>query len=156
MWIRLPTPFKRGDIVTAPTGWRLPPTVYEGYEGPFVLDDICYWNKGENGEYEGCDSSDMHAHGYWVDEDGMVASQFMYAYQDIEYYRGELIGDLRMLTAISNFMKGEINDCALLLNAYEVVRNERYLRDSQLAMNMFNDRRIGLTGLTPQRKRGTP
>lgn len=40
MWINVPTPFKKGDIVYVPNGYRIgcPPTMY-----PFVLHFLCTW-----------------------------------------------------------------------------------------------------------------
>ena len=109
-WIEIPTPFKKGDILFGAN----PHTFRDGEFGhePFVLTSICYWDNEKIQERlrKHGDSNDMTAYGYWVDEDGQVYGECMHSYQNLEYYRGKLTGVSRILTAISNHTKGEI-DC---------------------------------------------
>jgi hypothetical protein len=147
MWVKIPTPFKRGDLVIGSTPWNIGAT--ELGNEPFVLENICYWNKGVKGrEYEGCDSSDMTAFGYWINDDGLPYSECMHAYHNLKYYRGEFAGDSRILTAISNDMKGEINNYALFLTAYETIRNEGRLADNHVNLARYTEEGQRLAGLT--------
>jgi len=120
LWIQIPTPFEVGDIVFCST--------YSGE--PFVLTKICYWDETDErikGLREKADYSDMTALGHWLNDAGQVYSECMHAYQDLEYYRGELKGKNRMLKSISNYLKGEIG-LTLLLKAYEIIRHEEQVR----------------------------
>ena len=68
------------------------------------------------------------------------------AYQDLEYYRGELNGYKRILTAVSNHTKGEIST-DLLLNAYRYILDDEKLNTSKEFLGLFSDERLALAGL---------
>lgn len=147
MWIEIYTPFKKGDILLGSNPFTL------GHSGfnrePFVLDSICYWNERNlNNLRKNADTSDMTAYGYWVNEDGQVYGECMHSYQKLEYYRGELTSSSRILTAISNHIKGEIN-CAELLQAYEVIRVKKQLADANHRLQSM-DEYLHLFGLKPR------
>ena len=124
MWFCFPTPFQPGDIVHDPE--------QRGYcGGPFVLtgttEDYCR----EHPDYRGCDSSDMNAWGYFQNEDsGEIYYECMENYMDCEYYRGDLGGKRRVLTAMSNFLKGNI-DVSLFARAYHQILLEEAAKDSR-------------------------
>ncbi|MGF7003432.1 hypothetical protein M2149_001833 [Lachnospiraceae bacterium PFB1-21] len=144
MWVKIPTPFKRGDIVIGSTPMQHGTTEY-GHE-PFVLENICHW-KNENGVGRaGSDSMDMTAGGYFVNKKGRVYSECMHAYQNLEFFRGELSGNQRILAGISNYIKGKI-DVELLLNSHAIIRSEEYLRDICADLHGYTDEDVRLAGL---------
>jgi len=119
-WIEIPTPFKKGDIVIGDE-----PICSLGKV--FVLEHICYWEQPAETVYRwrnNSDSSDMLAYGYWLDEDGGVCYECMHAYQNLEYYRGELVGMEHIYKAVSSHMRGEIG-YELLLDSYYKMRTEK-------------------------------
>ena len=149
MWVEIPTPFKRGDLLVC-SDLMNTTNLDSKLVGAFVLERICYWNADEKclearrkiGNY-----TDMTAQVYWLDKGGRVSKAFMHAYQDMEYYRGELKGTDRTLKALSKYMKGEI-DVIDLMNAYHIILNGK--------SNTNDDRLLRLTGLLPkQNKEGT-
>ena len=142
MWIEIPTPFKKGDILI----WTPPPSVasHGYYRNPFVLTGICCWDISEK-RRRTADASDMIAWGHLIDEDGNVFNECMHNYQDLEYYRGELYGVQRILTALSNYEKDEIG-IVLLMRAYEIIRNEHHFKNSGNMM-WYTDEGMRLAGL---------
>ena len=112
-----PTPFQKGDIVWEPNT--------QGYcKGPFVLTGV----SGEAeapGHRRGGDNSDMTAWGYFQDESGNIYHETMWNYMDLEYYRGPLTGKQRVLRALGNCLKGEIDE-GLFARAYHAILTEEY------------------------------
>ena len=108
---------------------------------PMVLTSIDYWDKDEEhieNRKKSCDSSDMTAFGYWMDSKDHLYDECCHAYQDLEYYRGELkikdefghiIDDYRLLKALSAYMKGKINE-DMLLAANNLIRAEYNMQNS--------------------------
>ena len=94
--------------------------------GSFVMLDISSQNASENTRCYG-DESDMNAWGYFQNQDGTVYHEVMSNYMDLEYYRGELSGKKRILKALSNHIKGEI-DVGLFANAYHKILCEEYAK----------------------------
>ena len=105
MWVEIPTPFKKGDILTYHC-------MRKGYEEPFVLDWISYWEEDgrcakrvadlrENG-----DSTDMMTNIYALDEDGNVQANHGPHYLNMEYYEKELQGKEKKLLRVSENIKG--------------------------------------------------
>lgn len=127
LWFEFPTPFQKGDIV-----WN--PDQPEGFcAGPFVitgvcLDDIESDKTKENIRKDG-DSSDMCAGGFFLNEDGSIYGECMSNYMDLEFYNKELTGSKRTLTALSNFLKDEI-DPALFARAYHQIITTGYAENS--------------------------
>lgn len=135
MHLKLPIPFKRGDIVIDRTD-RDP--------HPFVFDYLKFWNSAERAEH-GCetfpdgeaekldrmvarsdercgwDMSHMVACGYELgshynggplnDPCDLCFDVFGagYNYLNLEYYKGPLEGNLKVLEITSQFMKGELS-----------------------------------------------
>lgn len=127
LWFEFPTPFQKGDIV-----WN--PDQPEGFcAGPFVitgacLDDIESDKTKENIRKDG-DSSDMCAGGFFLNEDGSIYGECMSNYMDLEFYNMELTGSKRTLTALSNFLKDEI-DPVLFARAYHQIITTGYAENS--------------------------
>lgn len=137
MWFVCPTPFKKGDILYAPNITRTYPPTPE--VEPFVLDRLCYENADSryfSNKYDHGDSTDMTATGYFQDDDGKIYMECMHDYLSLEYYNGRLDGKLRILKALSKYLKGEI-PLDLLLNAYDIVMKEENLSKTKRYMNFL-------------------
>ena len=137
MWFVCPTPFKKGDILYAPNIARTYPPTPE--VEPFVLDRLCYENVDSryfSNKYDHGDSTDMTAVGYFQDDDGKIYMECMHDYLSLEYYNGRLDGKLRILKAVSKYLKGEI-PLDLLLNAYDIVMKEENLSKTKRYMNFL-------------------
>lgn len=157
MWVKIPTPFKKGDIVIPCKervwDWQR----HEEGEKAFVLTDLCTWGSkklAENGyknakthnndekdfasvdklikrHEESGDISDMIAVGYFVNDGGTIYHDHTLGseiYLDYEYYRGELTGKYRILKAVSNYFKGEIG-LDILMQAYQTILLEEKLEE---------------------------
>ena len=125
-WFDFPVPFQKGDILWDPAregGFCGGPFVMEG----IALEGISSERNKENLRKHG-DNSDMNAWGeFQREEDGEIYSEVMDNYMDCEYYRGELTGKRRILTALSNFVKGRIDVC-LFARAYHQILAEEYAK----------------------------
>ena len=137
MWFVCPTPFVRGDVVYAPNIARTYlPTLDSD---PFVLDRLCYENADEryfSNKYDHGESTDMTANGYFQDDDGKIFMECMHDYLSLEYYNGRLDGKLRILKALSKYLKREV-PLDLLLNAYDIVMKEENLSKAKRYMNFL-------------------
>ena len=135
MWFAFPTPFKKGDILKG-RGW---------HEEPFVLDSL-----DADGEYKERllrkgDSTDMIARGFFQDsENGKIYYECMHDYMSLEYYRGELMGIRRVLKALSNYLKDEI-DIDLYSNAYRTIIEQEHTK--ALFPRRITDEGLVLAGL---------
>lgn len=143
MWFVCPTPFKKGDILS----YR--PLYLSNYTVCFVLESLCY--EGRDEEYlerrkRTGDSSDMTATGYFQNEDGSIYSECMHDYLSLEYFDGNLDGKLRILKALSMYLKGEIW-IDLLLNAYDVIMKEEELKKAKDGLYYLDDvlKEIGIS-----------
>lgn len=100
IFIDLPLPFKRGDIITC-------------RDEVFVLDDVPHWNSGMRKKYEEYltgaynDRSDMIGWGLFVSDSGVLYGDHTGAYDCYRYYRGKLESANRLLHYVSLFIKGE-------------------------------------------------
>lgn len=125
-WFDFPVPFQRGDILWDPerqTGFCGGPFVMEG----IALEGISSERAKENLRKYG-DTSDMNAWGeFQREDDGQIYSEIIDNYMDCEYYRGELTGKRRILTALSSFVKGKIDVC-LFACAYHQILTEEYAK----------------------------
>ena len=67
----------------------------------------------------------MLSSGYFVDGLGRMYREHTVSgtYLDLEYYDEELIGEKRILTALSNYVQKKI-DIAMLANAYKILMGE--------------------------------
>lgn len=137
LWFEFPTPFQKGDIV-----WD--PSHPEGFcGGPFVMTDITPEFARESTRKDG-DNTDMNAWGYFFDDDGRVYNEVMWNYMDLELYRGELSGYRRILTAFSNYVKGDI-DAALLCEGYHSILSEEDAK--QKRPNIYTEKGLYLAGI---------
>ena len=102
-----PAPFQKGDIIYDPEEREI-------CGGPFVL--------YETGDFP---------RGYFQDGDsGKLYSDSMFCYENCEYYRGGLSGKRRVLTAMSNFLKGKIDVC-LFARAYHQILLEEASKENR-------------------------
>ncbi len=112
-----PTPFKKGDIVWIPS--------YEEDE-PFVFLHAWYEDMDKESRIKYInthDSSDMVAYGYFLNKAGSIFFDCIHDYLSLEYYSGSFEGKKRILKAVSNFLKEEL-DLGSILNAYHIIMNE--------------------------------
>ncbi len=142
LFFDFPTPFKSGDIVCDKFN-------KDGFcGGPFVLTEIGLSRfkskKAQNAVKKYGDSSDMNAEGYFQREDGIVYYEVMHNYMNLEYYREKPTGVKRVLTALGNYEKGEI-DLTLLLNAYRCILNDEITEKSRTWQ--FTKKGLYLAGL---------
>lgn len=141
LWFDFPTPFKKGDILCDP---KLSEMESDGLcPGAFVMLDNSSQNASENTRLYG-DESDMNVCGYFQNMDGTIYHEVMSNYMDLEYYRGELSGKKRILKALGNYVKGEI-DVSLFANAYHKILCEEYAK-SQTPWNITPEG-LALAGL---------
>ncbi len=142
MWVDVPTPFKKGDILYGPN----PFVIGYGHCEPFVLLDVCNNESKEHTDKlkQGGDTSDMTAHGYWQRDNGQIYWECMHDYLSLEYYDGDFKGEKRILKALSSFLKGEITE-VMLMTIYRIVLGEKELKDLKYNMN-FLEETLNLAG----------
>lgn len=149
-----PVPFQKGDIVCAP----LSP---HAADGPFVF--LRTWYEGKTAEetrkyLKSADSSDMTAYGYFQDDQygckGQIYWECMHDYVSLEYYRGSFKGRKRILKAVGNFLKGEL-DLGHVLNAYHIILNEENADNFRNFLNITQEG-LCLAGLRDDIPRGIP
>ena len=105
MYFSVPTPFGKGDIVRDP--WE------NDACGPFVLTETeDNFPKYPSGIFQDAHSGEIH-----------TSTWFWLA--NCEYYRGDLNGKRRILTALSNYIKGKIDVCVFARAYYQVLLEER-------------------------------
>ena len=160
LWFAFPTPFKKGDIVYQPDR-------YEIEQSPFVLFDMSSWGEKElreNGytdeniikqvsylikthEQYG-DNTDMLAGGYYADKFGVIYWEHtLDTYLNLEYYDGELLGEKRVLIALSNYLRNNI-DISNFAKAYRTIMNEtqiEYIKEH--TCYAYLDEHLQLVGL---------
>lgn len=127
IWIKIPVPFKKGDLLYGTNPHTLD-NLNIGKE-PMVLIHDCCDDLDENDPKHrrlmaARDASDMTAWGYWLDGTGRLYDECMHNYHELEYYRGEIKGDVRLLKALSAQMKGEIT-VHMFLIAFDALQHER-------------------------------
>lgn len=130
IWVKIPVPFKKGDLLYGTNPHRMS-DMNIGKEPMVYLHDCCD-NLDENDpivlrRMAGRDATDMTAYGYWLDDRSKIYTEVMHSYHDLEYYRGELKGDVRLLKALSAHLKGEIN-AHILLIAFDAIQRNREIQ----------------------------
>ncbi|MBQ8837518.1 MAG: hypothetical protein IJ002_08470 [Clostridia bacterium] len=132
MWVKIPTPFKQGDIVTVATDTK---------KKPFVLRSIPYWTECECGvDYtnyvnrlvtNGGDWTDMQTTIWQQDDYGEIVCDHGHEYLNLEYYHEELEGKEKFLLALNNYLQGRIYMDDLLRSHSVVLLEDRaaYMRD---------------------------
>lgn len=117
LWLDFPTPFKKGDIVWEPEDMN---NIKWDMDGPFVLEGISTWEPAEYMKRSG-DNSDMTAYGYFVnDVDGTIYNEVSHTYMNLEFYKGDCTGNMKILPALSKYIKGEV-DIVFLLTVYRKI-----------------------------------
>lgn len=179
MWIKLPTPFKRADILVdiSEPHWESRKTK----DKIVVLHSLDCWDSKEmkeNGYFDGknCginrnpdevdfeaidklvkgheehgDLTDMCYCGYFQFEDDLLYYEVEWNYLDLEYYRKELEEQEGMLMAISKFLKKEI-DGELLAKAYHIHNLRKHLNDEMLFLDYLGEY-LPLLGLPPRKEK---
>lgn len=120
----LPTPFTKGDILCESEVYEMNPSLRADL---FVITDLPACSKNESYR-DGCR---MKVWGFFLKYDGTLQYEDMYNYMNLEYFRGELSGKKRILKALSNYIKGEI-DVGLFANAYHKILCEEYAKSQNL------------------------
>lgn len=146
MWINVPTPFKKGDIVYVPNGYRIgcPPTIY-----PFVLNFLCTWVDEEEMEKrkQSGDITDMTAYGYFLyKSSSQIYSECMHDYLRLERYTKQLAGKEKKLKLLSSFLKSEI-DFELLWNANTIFCQEEIIRKNRDILDLYTNETLRICGL---------
>jgi hypothetical protein len=110
MYIHLPVPFEKGDIV------RL-----ERHDDPCVLDSILYWRKDYDvWRQRNGDSSDMQVDVYLFDEDDRFRWDWIpCGLTRLRYYDGEFTGKYKFMPYLSKYIK-ESDRCGAdwIINAF--------------------------------------
>lgn len=131
LWVKIPTPFKYGDLVTVCTDNK------EKQE-PMVLSWIPYWTTSEGRDMSKTvsrflngdgDFSDMVASFYYQEDlTGEIIHDHGADYLSLEFYRGELQGKQKLLLAIKNYLQNKIylDD---LLRSHSVLLLEDYAKE---------------------------
>jgi hypothetical protein len=158
MWIEVPTPFKKGDIVTTKV------INDRGYRNIFVLDSLCYErpekSKTPLGEWEAFidngarrwDWSDMGGNCFATNNDGTIYHDHFGDYLSVEYYTGKLEEKDQILTAVSNSLKGDINE-DLLLNAYDFVLLRKNVQSKRsIYRNEYLEEMLAKNDIYPESK----
>lgn len=126
LWFNFPTPFKKGDILIDPER----PESNGLCRGPVVCEEAGQDPDTEKGRKyiermkESADTSDMDVWGYFQNEYGQLYSEVTDNYMDFEFYRGDLSGKKRLLKAMSNYLKGEIDAELLMLASHQIITEE--------------------------------
>ena len=148
MWIEVPTPFQKGDILVARS------KRVSDIE-PFVLDWIPYWEEdGKNTKIvsymrENGDSSDLITSIYGQDKDGATWHDHGPSYLDMEYYDEELVGTERFLLAVSNHIKGEL-PLELLIRSYDILKTEQHAKEERRLISGFYGELLKKAGLVSE------
>lgn len=149
-WIHVPVPFQKGDIVRSvnPSYSQFSPAGLL----PFVFLSVCYegWDAAKlETRKQFADSSDMTAEGYFLAENGLPFWECMHDYLSLEYYTDPLDGELRLLQAVSNFVKNKI-DLSLFLNACSILLTEKQIFDCRKYL-CYLDETLKLAGLAKEK-----
>lgn len=131
MWIDVPTPFQKGDIVCK-NHQKLGRT-----PEPFVLTSLCTdkntgseWKRYERLLKRG-DTTDMFACGHGLSKSyEEICHKDTADYLSLEYFRGDLGRNRRVLKVIQDFYHGELDvgDC---MNAYHSILSEEYWKKDE-------------------------
>jgi hypothetical protein len=153
MWFHIPTPFRRGDLVTCNREDK------EKQE-KFVLLHIPYWEENERGrsmkwytdrlKKEGGDWTDMQTSVYKVDQDGDVYWAHGPNYLFLEYCRDEPDGDERILLALSSYLQNKVS-LEDFLKAQKILIAERQAAELRVYFGPADDIKT-LCGLIPSEK----
>ena len=130
MFLDIPTPFRRGDIVT---GLGL----YGNRTGPMVVDQLA--------EKQGLDYLDMSARLWELDRQGRLVCNEDVSYLSLEYYHGPLTGQDRFLYALHNHIQNAL-PMEDLLRSYAITVLER-MAESRVDFYGWAEGTLQLSGL---------
>ena len=147
IFLYLPTPFKRGDILVSKCDTPFMENCLLNKETVFVLDWMITWRENFS-KYKTGDSSDMQGTGYFMRDDDTInfILENQHCYDMWEYYEGELKGRNRILKAISSLLKNEIN-LELFIYAYEQMKIENHANGF---MDWFTDEGLEKVGFSKE------
>ena len=161
LWLDIPLPFKRGDILQAKRSFYDYATEDNG---PFVLESCHNWTSKEY-KVNGVELSHERARNidwriYRQRKNGDVTDTFPFGYAlsdgyargvnkiyghvqevdflSLEYYKGELTGANRLLSLLSKRMKNEIDD-ELFAHGHFIITQEEYLKEYKKYMEFRSD-----------------
>lgn len=141
MWLDIPTPFKKGDILYDP--WF--PESSHMWTGPFVFEKTAAEHYKQMGLEGGKGYKDMSVYGYFQDEKGNYYKSTMTDYLSLEYYPIEEIrGFNRALVALSHHLKEKIDD-VLFAKAYHYILTNEYANITK--PEYFTDEGLRLAGI---------
>lgn len=151
LWVEIPTPFKKGDILIGVSK-------YWTNMKPFVLEHIPYWVEDERDQRlverlrDYGDVSDLITSIFGQEEDGTIYRDHGPNYLHLEYYDQILEGTERILTTVSNYLKGDL-ELELLLRAYDLLKRESYTQKERHYLKMcFTDEGCIKAGLQAENK----
>ena len=144
LWLNVPTPFKKGDIIT-------------NGERKAVIDWVC--NKDaeyvQHVEAGNGDSSDMQYHCYIINYYGgdkrRVYLENMFDYDEFEYCTEELKGFDRVLKTISSLITNKIK-VNLFLDASNFIKAEEVVAEADDLSSWYTDEGLQLVGLNEEDK----
>ncbi len=147
LWFHFPVPFKKGDIIYDPLKHQ------RGACEDLLVMECCTPLKYEEDSLSLNDSSDMNVWGYFQDEEtGTIFHEVTWNYMDYEYFPDEqLIGKKRILKALSNLLKGEI-DIELFTKAYHLIILEE-TRNDLMPSGWFTEEGMKLAGIWEEKKK---
>ncbi len=161
LWLDIPLPFKRGDILQAKRSFYDYTTEDHG---PFVLESCHNWSSKdykENGVLLSAERArNIDWRIYRHRKNGDVSDTFPFGYAlsggyargvnkiyghvqevdflSLEYYKGELTGANRLLSLFSKRMKNKIDD-ETFANGHFIITQEEYLKDYKTYLDFRAD-----------------
>lgn len=121
LWFSFPVPFKKGDIL-------FDPSIPNSCTDPLVMLGCTPLDYEETG-HKGYDNTDMNVWGYVQKPDGAIYEEPAWNYMNYELYPPEkLTGKRRILKALSNHLKGEIDSVLFAIAYHQILleENARY------------------------------
>ena len=162
LWLDIPLPFKRGDILQAKRSYYDCETEDSK---PFVLESCHNWSAKEYKENgvllsrerarnidwsvyrhrKNGDISDTFPCGYALSDGFVRGANKLYRhvldgtdFLSLEYYKGELTGANRLLSLLSKRMKNEIDD-EVFAHGHFIITQEEYLKEYKKYMDFRSD-----------------
>lgn len=105
MWLTIPVPFAKGDVVYNPWTFDCPPL---SGGGPIVVEDFAY-NVFSGRPIAGFDSFDMSVQGYFQEPDGFIFYEVLPGYLDLELCPEKLLtGSRGIMGDLGKLLRGDI------------------------------------------------
>ncbi len=153
MWFDIPTPFKKGDILTYNRHYWI-----NENSVPVVLDSLSTWDADrfpESGSGDtkkaiahrkylydyykkNGDISDMNVRGYFGSEDGDFYWEVAHSILNYEYFDKPLTDGYRSLQVVSDYLKGVL-DIDNLTKITRYIITEEYLKNSRKYIHITDD-----------------